>query len=54
MDTPTDRSGERPRTLDLVASVALPLAVIALGVALSAGTEGGLSAFLEICRSVLP
>lgn len=40
-----------PRRSDLVLSVLLPLAVIGLGVALSAGGAG--AAFLALCRTAL-
>lgn len=38
---------------DYLASIALPLAVIAFGIALSAGSEN-LRAFVDLCRSALP
>ncbi|WP_370676409.1 hypothetical protein [Pleomorphomonas sp. PLEO] len=41
------------RMSDYFASVALPLAVIAFGVALSAGSDN-LRAFVDLCRSALP
>lgn len=41
------------RLSDYLASVALPLAVIAFGIALSAGSEN-LRAFVDLCRSALP
>jgi len=46
---PTDRPAARRS--DLVLSVLLPLAVIGLGVALSAGGAG--AAFLDLCRTAL-
>ena len=50
----SDENGRRPfRLSDHIASVALPLAVIALGVALSVG-PGRLQAFVDLCRSALP
>ncbi|WP_181701301.1 hypothetical protein [Chthonobacter albigriseus] len=39
--------------MDLVASVVLPLAVMGLGVALSAEASGGLNALVDICLSVI-
>lgn len=45
--------GKKARVSDYLASVALPLAVIAFGVALSAGSEN-LRAFVDLCRSALP
>ncbi len=40
------------RRSDLVLSVALPLAIIALGVALSVGSEG-VAAFVDLCLAAL-
>lgn len=44
---------KRARLSDHLASLALPLAVIALGVALSAGSDG-VQAFVDLCRTALP
>jgi hypothetical protein len=44
---------ERTRRADYLASLALPLAVIAFGVALSVGA-GNMQAFVDLCRSALP
>lgn len=41
------------RLSDRIASVLLPLAIIAFGVALSVG-PGHLQAFVDLCRSALP
>lgn len=41
------------RLSDYLASLALPLAVIAFGVALSAGSDN-VRAFVDLCRSALP
>ncbi|SFM56585.1 hypothetical protein SAMN05192571_102306 [Pleomorphomonas diazotrophica] len=55
----TDRHGtekdttKRIRLSDHLASLALPIAVIAFGVALSAGSDG-VRAFVDLCRSALP
>jgi len=46
---PADPStARRPKRADLVLSVALPAAVIALGIALSLGTET-VGAFVDLC-----
>lgn len=53
-DGHTEQTTEkRFRLSDHIASVLLPLAVIALGVALSVG-PGHLQAFVDLCRSALP
>lgn len=44
---------KRTRLSDHMASLALPLAVIAFGVALSAGSDG-VRAFVDLCRTALP
>ncbi len=41
------------RLSDRIASVLLPLAIIAFGVAVSVG-PGHLQAFVDLCRSALP
>lgn len=41
------------RVSDYLASVALPIAIIAFGVALSAGSDN-VRAFVDLCRSALP
>ena len=43
-----DTSGSTPRRSDLILSVVLPVAVIALGVAASIGTEAA-GAFMDLC-----
>lgn len=55
-----DRGGDRERAAgkafrlsDHLASLALPLAVIALGVALSIG-PGRLQTLVDLCRAALP
>lgn len=52
---PRSRQNDRPKAtrMDMVASVALPLVVIALGIAVSAQASGGLDALIEICLSVI-
>ncbi|WP_165790850.1 hypothetical protein [Pleomorphomonas carboxyditropha] len=53
----TDRRDHRKargaRLSDHLASLALPFAVIAFGVALSAGSDN-VRAFVDLCRSALP
>ncbi|MCM5556700.1 hypothetical protein [Pleomorphomonas sp. JP5] len=50
----TDKEvSKRVRLSDHLASLALPLAVIAFGVALSAGSDG-VRAFVDLCRTALP
>lgn len=44
---------KRGRLSDHLASLALPLAVIAFGVALSAGSDN-IRAFVDLCRTALP
>lgn len=46
-------TAKRTRLSDHLASLALPMAVIAFGVALSAGSDG-VRAFVDLCRSALP
>ena len=46
-------AAKRTRLSDHMASLALPLAVIAFGVALSAGSDG-VRAFVDLCRTALP
>ncbi|WP_156886886.1 hypothetical protein [Pleomorphomonas oryzae] len=46
-------AGKGTRLSDYLASLALPLAVIAFGVALSAGSDN-VRAFVDLCRSALP
>ena len=56
MTAPEDGSKTKARstrTSDYLASIALPLAVIAFGAALSAGSEN-IRAFVDLCRSALP
>lgn len=53
MTIDTEKPARRASLGDMILSVALPLAVIALGVALSVGTEGGIGGFIDLCRSVL-
>ncbi len=45
--------GKGARLSDHLASLALPLGVIALGVALSAGSDQ-VRAFVDLCRAALP
>lgn len=45
--------GKSARLSDYLASLALPLAVIAFGIALSAGSDN-VRAFVDLCRSALP
>ena len=45
--------GRNARLSDYLASLALPLAIIAFGVALSAGSDN-VRAFVDLCRSALP
>lgn len=47
-DRTTDVKGGDP-----LASLALPLAVLLLGVALSIGATGGFDAFIGLCTSVI-
>lgn len=49
----TVKENKRTQISDYLASLALPLAVIAFGVALSAGSEN-VRAFVDLCRSALP
>jgi len=51
----TDQHDRRKgaRLSDFFASLALPLAVIAFGVALSVGSDN-VQAFVDLCRSALP
>ena len=50
----TDKGGEKNgRLSDHLASLALPFAVIALGVALSVGPDN-VRAFVDLCRTALP
>ncbi len=44
---------KRARLSDHLASLALPLAIIAFGVALSAGSDD-VRAFVDLCRTALP
>ncbi|CAI9414290.1 hypothetical protein ANOBCDAF_03165 [Pleomorphomonas sp. T1.2MG-36] len=50
---PETGSTRRTRLSDHMASLALPLAVIAFGAALSAGSDG-VRAFVDLCRTALP
>lgn len=50
---PEKGATRRTRLSDHMASLALPLAVIAFGAALSAGSDG-VRAFVDLCRTVLP
>ena len=50
---PEKGATRRTRLSDHMASLALPLAVIAFGVALSAGSDG-VRAFVDLCRTALP
>lgn len=54
-DQPDRQNGKSKgaRLSDHLASLALPLAVIAFGVALSAGSDR-VQAFVDLCRSALP
>jgi hypothetical protein len=50
----TDKRGPKaPRFSDHLASLALPIAVIAFGVALSVGSDE-VRAFVDLCRAALP
>ncbi len=48
-----DPSRQPKARADLVLSVALPLAILALGAALSIGSTGGFEAFVALCLSVV-
>ena len=50
----TDRRGRKAARLsDHLASLALPIAIIAFGVALSVGSDE-VRAFVDLCRAALP
>ena len=49
----TGRDDNAFRLSDHLASLALPIAIIALGVALSVGSDG-VRAFVDLCRTALP
>lgn len=51
-DPVSDSTRPAARRSDLALSLLLPVAVIALGVALSVGTEG-VAAFVDLCLSAL-
>ena len=48
-----EAKNKEARLSDHLASLALPLAVIAFGIALSAGSDN-VRAFVDLCRSALP
>ena len=52
-DQRDDRKGKGFRISDYLASVALPIAIIAFGVAVSVGSDN-VRAFVDLCRSALP